>query len=152
MCLTADESNGWSTGSHPLTSDRLKSMVGKFSEGSNYFDPFLSADWNFCATVFFSIIVIHQHCLQKAFSIWADVRCQHRAIFSLFTWSKQKQLFEGLTFIQQIRAIEKVFKKLWLAGKKAALHKSHVCFDHVNRLIVLLFIWSSWCLKNICIE
>jgi len=27
------------------------------------------------------------------------------------------------------------FKKLWLAGKKGALQKSHFSFDHVNRLI-----------------
>jgi len=29
---------------------------------------------------------------------------------------------------------EEFFKKLWLAGKKQALQKSHFCFDHVNRL------------------
>jgi len=37
----------------------------------------------------------------------------------------------GPAFIQPIRAIWKVFKKPWLAGKKPALQKSHFCFDHV---------------------
>jgi len=39
--------------------------------------------------------------------------------------------FGGPAFIQPIRAIWKVFKKLWLARKKRALQKSHFCFDHV---------------------
>jgi len=44
--------------------------------------------------------------------------------------------FGGPAFIQPIRAIiEKVFKKFWLARKKPVLQKSHICFDHVNRLI-----------------
>jgi len=50
------------------------------------------------------------------------------ATYSLFTWSKQKWLFGGLAFIQPIRAICKVFKNLWLVGKKLALQKSHFCF------------------------
>jgi len=33
--------------------------------------------------------------------------------------------------------------KLWLAGKKPALQKSHFCFDHVNRLYICLNIPSS---------
>jgi len=44
--------------------------------------------------------------------------------------------FGGLAFIQSIRAIWKVFKKLWFGWKKPALQKSHFCFDHVNRLRV----------------
>jgi len=41
-------------------------------------------------------------------------------ILSLFIiWSKQKWLFGGPTFIQPIRTIWNVFKKPWLAGKKA---------------------------------
>jgi len=42
--------------------------------------------------------------------------------------------FGGPAFIQPVRAIWKVFKRSWLAGKKPALQKSHFCFDHVNRL------------------
>jgi len=50
---------------------------------------------------------------------WSRFTC------NLFTWSKQKWLFFGRpAFIQPIRAIEKVFKKLWLAGKKPALQKA----------------------------
>jgi len=50
---------------------------------------------------------------------------------------KTKVAFSGRpAFIQPIRAIEKVFKQLWLAGKKPALQISHFCFDHVNRLYV----------------
>jgi len=36
----------------------------------------------------------------------------------------------------QSKQSEKVFKKPWLAEKKAGPPKSHFCFDHVNRLIV----------------
>jgi len=39
--------------------------------------------------------------------------------------------FGGPAYMQPIRAIWKVFKGLWLAGKKPALQKSHLCFDHV---------------------
>jgi len=48
---------------------------------------------------------------------------------------KTNVFFGGPAFIQPIRAIKKVFKKPWLAGKKPALQKSHFCFDHVKRLI-----------------
>jgi len=45
--------------------------------------------------------------------------------------------FGGPAFIQRIRTIKKVFKKLWLVGKKPALQKA-TCFDLVivNRLTV----------------
>jgi len=56
--------------------------------------------------------------------------------FSLFTWSKQKWLFWRPDFNPANQSNLKVFKNLWLAGKKPALQKSHFCFDHVNRLIV----------------
>jgi len=49
-------------------------------------------------------------------------------------------LFGGPAFIQPIRAIEKAFKKLWLAREKPALQKTLFCFGHMNRLIILL-----WC-------
>jgi len=35
--------------------------------------------------------------------------------------------FGGPAFIQPVRTIWKVFKKLWLAGKKPALQKCHFC-------------------------
>jgi len=50
--------------------------------------------------------------------------------------------FGGPAFIQPIRAIEKVLKKLWLVGKKPALQKSHFCFDHVTQAICVF--QSRW--------
>jgi len=44
---------------------------------------------------------------------------------------KTKVVFLEGAFIQPIRAIWKVSRKPWLAGKKPALQKSHFCFDHV---------------------
>jgi len=44
--------------------------------------------------------------------------------------------FGGPAFMKPIRAIWKVFKKTWLAGKKPVLQKRHFCFDHVNRLYI----------------
>jgi len=61
-----------------------------------------------------------------------QANCGNKGFSSLFTWSKQKQLFGGPAFIQPIKTIWKVFKKPWLAGKKQTFQKSHFWFDHVN--------------------
>jgi len=56
--------------------------------------------------------------------------------YSVLHDQNKSGFFGGPVFIQPIRAIWKVFWKLWLAGKKPALQKSHFCFDHVNRIVV----------------
>jgi len=55
--------------------------------------------------------------------------------------------YGGPAFIRPIRAIWKVIKKHWLAGKRPTLQKSHFCFDHVNRLYKLESITTQKSLK-----
>jgi len=64
-----------------------------------------------------------------------DFRTWYRYIACLHDQNKSG-FFGEPAFIQPIRTIWRVFKKLWLAGKKPALQKCHFYFDHVNRLIV----------------
>jgi len=43
---------------------------------------------------------------------------------------KRKVTFlEGRLLTSQTKQFKKVFKKVWLAGKKPALQKSHFCFN-----------------------
>jgi len=51
--------------------------------------------------------------------------------------------FEGPPSNLPIRPIEKVFKNIWLAEKKLALQKSHLYFDHVNRLYEFLAVQGN---------
>jgi len=62
---------------------------------------------------------------------------QSSALLACLHDQNKSGFFEGPAFIQLMRAICKVFKKLWLAGKKPALQKSHFCFDRVNRPYVI---------------
>jgi len=57
-----------------------------------------------------------------------------RLSIRLFTWSNKSGFFGRPAFSQPIRSFRKLFKLLWLAGWKPALHKSQFCYDHVNRL------------------
>jgi len=57
-------------------------------------------------------------------------------LLACFHGQNKSGFFGGPAFIQPIRAIWKVFKKSWLAGKKPTLQKSYFCFDHVNRLFI----------------
>jgi len=69
----------------------------------------------------------------------AHARVPDNAYLACLHDQNKSGFFGGPTFIQPIREIWKFFKKPWLVGKKPALQKSHFWFDHVNRLIIILW-------------
>jgi len=73
--------------------------------------------------------------------LWFSSRMQQLACLHD---QNKSSYFGGSAFIQPIRTIWIVFQKLWLAGKKPALQKSHFCFDHMNRLNVMLQMWREF--------
>jgi len=63
---------------------------------------------------------------------------QNKAIYNLFTWSKQKWLFWRAGFYLTSPSNLKSFQKALIGWKKAGPPNKPFLFDHVNRLIICL--------------